>query len=119
MGSTKPFKIGGKTVKSGQAADIQLQVSERYTGDPINLPIRIIRSRRLGPTVFVSAAVHGDEINGTGIIHDLMFGQEIALAEERSSSSRLSIFSDLKRKTGICRIGEISTDASRVRSLGA
>lgn len=79
MRSKKSFQIGGKTVKAGQASEFQLQVSERYTGDPISIPVRVIRARRPGPTLFVSAAVHGDEINGTGIIHDLMFGQEIRL----------------------------------------
>ncbi|MBT8446411.1 MAG: succinylglutamate desuccinylase/aspartoacylase family protein [Gammaproteobacteria bacterium] len=36
------------------------------------MPIEVIRGRKPGPTVFVSAAVHGDEINGVEIIHRLL-----------------------------------------------
>lgn len=39
------------------------------------MPIRVIRGKKPGPRVFVTAAIHGDEINGTGIIHDFLFGQ--------------------------------------------
>jgi len=77
--TTKLLKMGGKTVRPGQSLDIHLEVSQRYTGDPISLPIRVHRGRRPGPTVFVSAAVHGDELNGTGVIHELMFAPEIKL----------------------------------------
>ncbi len=79
MNSHARFEIDGHRVKRGESVDIKLKVSERYTGDPISLPIRVIRSRRAGPTVFVTAAIHGEELNGVGIIHDLMHGRQIEL----------------------------------------
>lgn len=36
------------------------------------MPVRVIRGKRDGPTLFVSAAVHGDEINGVEIIRRLL-----------------------------------------------
>lgn len=42
-------------------------------GAPVSVPIRVIRGKRSGPTLFVTGAVHGDELNGTGIIRELMF----------------------------------------------
>ncbi len=81
MNRTSSLKLGGKTIRAGQSIDIHLEVSQRYTGDPISLPIRVQRSRRTGPTVFVSAAVHGDELNGTGIVHELMFASELKLTK--------------------------------------
>lgn len=42
-------------------------------GAPVSVPIRVIRGERKGPTLFVTGAVHGDELNGTGIIRELMF----------------------------------------------
>jgi predicted deacylase len=36
------------------------------------MPVHVIHGRRDGPTVFVSAAVHGDEINGVEIIRRLL-----------------------------------------------
>ena len=66
--------MGGVRIRAGETWNVHLKVSERYTGDDVTVPLRVICSRRPGPVVFVSAAVHGNEINGTGIIHELMFG---------------------------------------------
>lgn len=46
--------------------EIPLSVLSNHT--PISLPVQIIHGRRDGPTLFVSAAVHGDEIIGVEII---------------------------------------------------
>ena len=73
------FEIGGQAVEPGKSEDIRLEISETYTGDKICIPIRVIRSKKPGPTILITAAIHGDEINGTGIIHDFLFGGEIAL----------------------------------------
>ncbi len=67
------FKIAGQVIKRGAECDVRLKVSETYTGDPVAIPIHIRRATKPGPTVFVSAALHGDEVNGTGIIHKLMY----------------------------------------------
>ncbi|MBD5782263.1 succinylglutamate desuccinylase/aspartoacylase family protein [Pelagicoccus sp. NFK12] len=73
------LKIGGVTIRAGETKDIGLNLSETYTGDTIRMPVRVIRSKKAGPRVFVTAAIHGDEINGTGIIHDFLFGQSCEL----------------------------------------
>jgi len=73
------FQLGGVTVPAGESAQIRLKVSERYTGDPITLPMHVVRGKKAGPCVFVSAAIHGDELNGMGVIHDLIFGEPIEL----------------------------------------
>ena len=67
--------IGGIRLKRGETRDIRLKVSETFTGEPVSFPIRVIRAHRPGPTLFVTAAVHGDEINGTGIVRELMFSE--------------------------------------------
>ncbi len=66
------LRIAGTEIEPGTTNDLRLEVSERYTGVPVQIPLRVIRARELGPAVFVSAAVHGDELNGTGIVRDLM-----------------------------------------------
>ncbi|MCD8483768.1 MAG: M14 family metallopeptidase [Verrucomicrobia bacterium] len=70
---TDQLRIGDVAVNRGRTRDINLKISETYTSDDITMPIRVIRAKQPGPVIFVSAAVHGDEINGTGIVHDLMF----------------------------------------------
>lgn len=74
-----PLRICGRSIGRGQTGDLGVRVSQRYTGDPISIPIRIIRGRKSGPTVFVAGAVHGDETNGMGIVHELMFSNELAV----------------------------------------
>lgn len=63
----------------GTSADIRLRVSETYFGAEAALPIRVIRGLRDGPTLFVSAAVHGDELNGVGILHELLVDEHLEL----------------------------------------
>lgn len=69
----------GQSVKIGENKDIRVKISESYTGSEILMPIRVIRSKMPGPIVFITAAIHGDEINGTGIIHDFLFGDAVEL----------------------------------------
>lgn len=67
-------KICGVRIPLASSKDVFLEISQTYTGDTITAPLKVFRARKPGPTVFVSAAIHGDEINGTGIIHDFLFG---------------------------------------------
>lgn len=67
-----PFSIGAVEVKAGTQAQIDIAVSDLYTHTRLNMPVHVTHGRRPGPTVFVSAAIHGDEINGVAIIHRLL-----------------------------------------------
>lgn len=67
------FRIAGIPVAPGESRSIQLRVSERYSGAPVAIPIRVIRADEDGPRVFVTAAIHGNELNGIGIVRELMF----------------------------------------------
>jgi len=78
--SKRIFKIGDQRINLGETRDVYLPISETYTGDVVRLPIRVIRSKKPGPKVCITAAIHGDEINGTGIIHDFLFGDAIKLS---------------------------------------
>lgn len=72
MGAAQPFEIQGLAIAPGMASDVSIPVSELATGVPAALPLRILHGTRPGPTVFVSAAIHGDEIVGTAIILRLL-----------------------------------------------
>ena len=62
----------GERIEPGESRDIQLAVSESYSGMDVRIPIHVRRAAEPGPTVFVSAALHGNEINGTGAIRQLI-----------------------------------------------
>ena len=75
----KELTIGEIEVHPGETRDIRLKISETYSGDEIAIPLRIIRANKQGPTLLVSAGIHGDELNGTGIVHHLMCRQSPGL----------------------------------------
>lgn len=75
----KPMIIGGQKIPLGKTTDVRLKVSETYFGDAVSIHLQVIRARRPGPTVFVTAAIHGDELNGVGVVHDLLFDDELKL----------------------------------------
>ena len=73
--SNDALTIAGFDVAPGEEADLRLAVSETFAGDETSLPLRVVRAAAPGPSVLVTAAVHGDEINGTGIVHEVMFAR--------------------------------------------
>jgi predicted deacylase len=67
------LKISGIRVAPGETREIYLKVSESYLASSIQIPVTVIRGSQPGPTAFVMAALHGDEINGVDIVRRLIF----------------------------------------------
>ena len=67
-----PFTIGDHSVAPGTRATIELPVTVMSDHTPVNLSVHVIHGRKPGPTVFVSAAVHGDEVIGVEIVRRLL-----------------------------------------------
>lgn len=72
------FQLGGETIEPGEHRLIDLPVSKLSNHIPVALAVHVLHGREPGPTLFVSAAVHGDEINGVEIIRRLLRVQELA-----------------------------------------
>ncbi len=66
------FEINGTQVLPGERRTIDLPVAKLYTHTTLAIPVHVINGRRAGPRLFVSAAIHGDELNGVEIIRRLM-----------------------------------------------
>lgn len=67
-----PFELAGETVAPGSRRAFELPISRVSSGNEVCLPVRIIHGRKPGPVLFVSAAVHGDEITGVEIVRRLL-----------------------------------------------
>lgn len=67
-----PLQIGGVEVPGGARRDIELPVADLYTHAQLTMPVHVVRGWQPGPVLFVSAAVHGDELNGVEIIRRLL-----------------------------------------------
>lgn len=68
----RPLFINGEDIAPGSRVTIDVPVARLYTHTPITMPVQVIRGRRAGPRLFVSAAIHGDEINGVEVIRRLL-----------------------------------------------
>ena len=68
----KELMIGGYKIEPGSVSKIELPVAKLYTDADVSLPIKVFRGKKDGPTLFISAAVHGDELNGIEIIRRLI-----------------------------------------------
>lgn len=76
----KPLYIAGERVKLGESKQIKLAFSESYLGTPVAVPVYVLRAKRSGPRVFLTATIHGDELNGLGILRQLLYDTPPALS---------------------------------------
>ncbi len=60
--------INGNRIKPGSRVSIGVPLPCLYTDTAMAMPIHIVRGEEEGPRLFISAAVHGDELNGVEII---------------------------------------------------
>lgn len=71
-GEQRPFCLGETQVAPGERKEIDLVVARLPTGTPLALNLTVLHGRRPGPAMWLSAAIHGDELNGVAIIHRLL-----------------------------------------------
>jgi len=72
MPAPLPHVWGDVTVAPGESAEVSLAVSESYSGLTLPIPVFVRRGIEDGPAVFVTAALHGDELNGAGAVRQLI-----------------------------------------------
>lgn len=76
----RPIDIwNGETIRPGEARNVKIAISESYSSMTVRIPIHVRRAVEDGPVVFVTAALHGDEINGTGAIRHIILDEEFLL----------------------------------------
>lgn len=79
MAELLPYAWGDVTVPPGESAEVSLDVSESYSGLTLPIPLFVRRGLEAGPAMFVSAALHGDELNGTGAVRQLIGDPDLRL----------------------------------------
>ena len=68
----KPLNIGGEEILAGERRQLALTVAKLYDFTDMKIPVEVVRGTTDGPTLFVTAAIHGDEINGVDIVRRLL-----------------------------------------------
>ncbi|GLS28182.1 succinylglutamate desuccinylase/aspartoacylase family protein [Marinibactrum halimedae] len=72
------IEIGGERINPGERKAIKIPIVAMATHETTDMTAHVINGKSTGPTLFVSAAIHGDEINGVEIIRRLLKQKQIA-----------------------------------------
>ncbi len=72
MPNRAAFEIGGHSVPAGTRATVDLPVSVLSDHTPVSMSVHVIHGKADGPTVFISAGIHGDEVIGVEIVRRLL-----------------------------------------------
>jgi predicted deacylase len=63
-----PMSILGAEVAPGERVRLELELSESFGGTTVSTPVIVIRGTRDGPTLCLTAGIHGDEIIGIEVV---------------------------------------------------
>lgn len=72
MSKRPSFDLAGARVAAGARQTVNLPVSTLSDHTPVTLSAHVVHGRQDGPTVFVSAGIHGDEVIGVEIVRRLL-----------------------------------------------
>ena len=93
-----PFEMEGQAIRPGARGTVELPIARLATGSPVSLPVLIVHGRSEGPTVWIDAAVHGDEINGVEIIRRVL--EQLDAKELRGTVLAVPVVNALGFMTG-------------------
>ena len=68
----RPFIVAGQRVAPGTRRQINLPAGRLPSGTELSLRLQVLHGTELGPTIWMSGAIHGDEIVGVEIIRRVL-----------------------------------------------
>lgn len=66
------MKILGEKIAAGESKVLNFSIAKLYTTTNIEIPVIVERAKEDGPTVLITAGIHGDEINGIEIVRQII-----------------------------------------------
>lgn len=72
MSKRAPFEIAGLSILAGTRQTVRIPVSTLSDHTPVAVAAHVIHGKREGPTMFISAGIHGDEVIGVEIVRRLL-----------------------------------------------
>ncbi|MGD9538705.1 MAG: succinylglutamate desuccinylase/aspartoacylase family protein [Alphaproteobacteria bacterium] len=73
-----PIRIAGQEIRPGEQLSFDVPIVDLSTRTPMTMPVQVIHGIEEGPRLFISAALHGDEINGVEIVQRVMADPALA-----------------------------------------
>jgi predicted deacylase len=71
-GQAEPLEILGTELLPGSAARLAWSPTELFEGVPVSTPVLAVNGAKPGPILCLTAAVHGDELNGIEIVRRVL-----------------------------------------------
>ena len=72
VGAEEPLTILGTEVLPGTSKRLSWSATELFEGVPVSTPVLVINGALPGPVLCLTAAVHGDELNGIEMVRRVM-----------------------------------------------
>lgn len=74
MAKTKveSFEFADQSVRAGTRVRFNIPCAELPLGNPVQVPVIILHGKYPGPTIWLNAALHGDELNGIEILRQVL-----------------------------------------------
>jgi predicted deacylase len=66
------WRVAGVSVPPGRAVRASIELTELPDGSRVQVPLALVHGSRPGPTLYIGAAIHGDEANGVAIASRLL-----------------------------------------------
>lgn len=67
-----PFEIDGVSAPPGKLTRVELEIARLPTGMGLSLPVGVLHGRHAGPVIWISGAIHGDELIGVPIVRHVL-----------------------------------------------
>jgi len=67
------FTLLNERIAPGEFKSLRLKIGETFSGEPLAIPILLAHGQRPGPVLCLTAAVHGDELNGVEVVRRMMY----------------------------------------------
>ena len=61
---TTPLSLLGQSVKPGTRSELRWASGQSFDGTVVTTPVIVVHGPTVGPRICLTAAVHGDELNG-------------------------------------------------------
>jgi uncharacterized protein len=70
--TTEPYFFGGEEIAPGSLREFEIHAGRLPSGTQMTLPIKIAHGAKPGPVIWLSGAIHGDEIVGVAVIRHVL-----------------------------------------------
>ena len=71
-GQAAPLALLGDEIAPGSSKRLSWSATELFEGVPVSTPVLVVNGAQPGPTLCLTAAVHGDELNGIEIVRRVL-----------------------------------------------